>query len=119
MLVNAARDVFDVVAHHQRRDAGRDLDILDAPPQLALRLGQRLAALLRGQACNLVEVFIQQPLELEEVLDALGGRRAAPFSKGCLGRTGRLVHLFRGREWHTHQRLGGRGVAHVQKFTGV
>ena len=59
MLVDATGDVFGVVAHHQRGNARRHLDVLDAAPQLALRLRQRLAALLRRQAGDLVKVFFE------------------------------------------------------------
>ena len=48
-LVDARGDVLEVAAHHQRRDAGGDFDVLDAALQLAFGLGERLAALLRDQ----------------------------------------------------------------------
>ena len=48
-LVDARGDVLEVAAHHQRRDAGGDLDVLDAALQLAFGLGERLAALLRDE----------------------------------------------------------------------
>src|SRR5712692_520829 len=84
VFINAGCDIFDVVAHHQRRDAGRNLDVFETALQFASRLGERLAALLRRQARNLVEVLLQQPLELEEVLDALDWWRSPPAGEGCL-----------------------------------
>ena len=52
-LVDARGDVLEVAAHHQRRDAGGDLDVLDAAPQLAFGFGERLAALLRDEPRDL------------------------------------------------------------------
>ena len=77
-LVDARRDVLEVAAHHQRWDAGRDLDVLDAALQFAFRLGERLAAFLRDHPGDLAEVRIEQRLEPEERLDAIAGRRTAP-----------------------------------------
>ena len=116
VFIDTTRDVFNIVAHHQRRDATRDLHVLDAALQLALRLGQRLAALLRCQTCDLVVMVLQQLLKLEKVLDAFSGRCSPPVSKGRLRGLRRLMHLFSRRERHAHDRLGGCRVTHIQKF---
>ena len=54
---------------HQRRDAGGDFDVLDAAPQLAFGLGERLAALLRDRAAR----------------SRRSGRRAAPSAGTAAG----------------------------------
>jgi hypothetical protein len=119
VFVNAACDVFGVVAHHQRRDAGGDFDVLDAASQLASRLVHRFAALINRQTSDLVKVVIQQLLELEEILDALDRRRASPVGEGGLGRLGRFVHLVSGRQWYPHHRLASRRVTYVEKLAGT
>src|SRR5207248_11725290 len=71
------------------------------------------------QTGDLVKVLIQQPLELEEILDTLDRRRASPVGEGSLSRLHRFVHLVRGRERYAHHRLGSRGVAHIEKLAGT
>ncbi len=96
-----------------------DLDVLQAALQLALRLGQRLAAFPRSKLRDLVEVLFQQSFELEEVLHALKRRRPAPISESCLGGAHRLVHVFTRRERHAHDGFSSRGIAHILEFTAA
>ena len=60
------------------RNAAGDLDILDAAPDLRLGFAERLAIFHGDEPGELVDVFFEQLLELEEVLDAFAGRSAAP-----------------------------------------
>src|SRR5207247_241728 len=77
-LVDAARDVLDVVSHRQRRKATGDLDVLDAATQLGARLANRLPGLERNGACNLLELLFEQVPQLEQVCGALEHRCRAP-----------------------------------------
>ena len=58
-LVDAARDIFQVVALHHHRNAAGHLHILDRAPHLRLRLGEGLAILLRNEAADVIEVILE------------------------------------------------------------
>ena len=58
-LVDARRDVLEVAAHHQRRNPGRDLDVLDAAMHLAVGFGQRLATFERDDPRQLPVVRVE------------------------------------------------------------
>ena len=59
-------DVFGVVALNEDRRAARDLDVLDRAPHLAARLRERLAALHRDGAGEILELLLEQHLQLEQ-----------------------------------------------------
>ena len=96
-LVDARRDVLEVAAHHQRRNAGGDLDVLDAALQLAVGFGERLAAFVRDDARQLGVVRVEQRLQAEERLNAVAGRRAPPRRQ----RVGGRAHGLCRRRWPT------------------
>jgi hypothetical protein len=58
---------------------------LDAAKHVAIRVGQRLALLLRNEGCNLVLVLAQQVLKLEEDALACDGGGLAPGVKRLAG----------------------------------
>ena len=119
-LVDARGDVLEVVAHHHRGDAGGHLDVLEAALQLTLRLADGLAAFLGDDLRQLVPVLLEQELQLEQRLDAVAGRHAAPFLVGRAGGRHRLADRRRVGE----RRLGddraggrvedGRGLGHAR-----
>ena len=80
-LVDAGGDVFGVVALNQDGRAARHVDVLDGAAHLAARFGERLAAFERDGPGDLVEVPLEQILELEQELHAVGDRRPAPGGK--------------------------------------
>ena len=84
-LVDAASDVFEVVALHHHRDAAGHFHIFDGATHLSFGFGEGLAILRGDDASDVVDVLLEQHLELEERLDAIFGRSAAPFreSAGC------------------------------------
>jgi hypothetical protein len=57
------RDVFQAIALHERRRAARHLDALDAAPDAAARLVERLAVLGGDDARHLLEVLFEQGLK--------------------------------------------------------
>ena len=80
-FVDAGGDVFGVVALDQNGRAARDVDVLDGAAHLAARFGERLAAFQRDGPRDVVEMPLEQILELEQELDAIGDRRPAPRGK--------------------------------------
>src|SRR5579872_6666445 len=58
-FINAACDVFKVIALHHRGDAAGDFDILDGPAKFGFSLGESLAVFLRDSAPEIVNVFFQ------------------------------------------------------------
>ena len=83
---------------HQRRDARRDLDVLDAAAQFPFGFGERLAALLGDQTRDLGEVRVEQRLELEERLNAIAGWRPSPRRQRLAGRLNGLPDIRRARQ---------------------
>ena len=76
-----------------------DLDILYASSHLCFGFGKRLAVFLRDDASDVVEVIFEKDFELEERLDAVFRRSAAPFRKGGGGSFDGLVDFGGVGEW--------------------
>ena len=70
--------LLEAVAHHQRRRAAGDLDALDAAPDAAARLVDRLAVLGRDGPGQLLEVLLEQLDESEQRAGAQDDGRVAP-----------------------------------------
>ncbi len=66
---------------HHHRDATGDFDVLDGAAHLRFGLGEGLAIFLRDDAGDVVDVVFEQHLQLEQRLDAVFGRSAAPFGE--------------------------------------
>ena len=96
-LVDAARDVFEVVALHHRGNSAGHFHIFDGPAQFRLALGKRFAVFLRDDAAQLVQMIFEQHFQLEERLDAVFRRRAPPLAISGGGRFDRGVDFRRGR----------------------
>jgi hypothetical protein len=105
----AAGAVLQPIAHHQRGDASRHLDVLDGALDRAARVGQRLAVLRGNGARELLGVAHHQIPQREQVLRAIQRWRIAPGGEGALCRMGRAVDLLRRRHGHARDdRAGGR-----------
>ena len=117
-LVDAAGDVFEVVALHHHRNAAGDFDVFDRAAHLGFGFGESLAVFLSDDASDVVDVIFEQHLQLEERLDAVFGRSAAPFGK-CGGRGfDRLIHFGSLGERNLSQSLAGRGIDDIAPFGG-
>src|SRR5262249_52781190 len=84
--VDTAGPVGQALAHHQRRDPGRVLDVLDAPAKVVPGLRERLAVLARADRGDLLLVLFEEGLPLEEETGTLDGRRSAPGGERRVGR---------------------------------
>ena len=118
-LVDAAGDVFQVVALHHHRNAAGDFHVFDGAAHLGFGFGEGLAVFRGDDAGDVVDVLFEQHLQLEQRLDAVFGRSAAPFGKGGGGGFDGGVH-FRGvGERNAGQHFAGGGIDHVAPFGGV
>ena len=88
LAIDAAREVFEHVAHQQRRDTAGVLDVFDAAVNAAARFRQRLAVFARDGFANAIEVFFDQLAITKEQARAFHRRRVAPRWK----RVGRRLH---------------------------
>src|ERR1700732_2282363 len=70
-LVDAAGNIFEVVALHHHRDATAYFDVLDGTAHLSFGFGERLAVFLGEDAADFIEMIFEQHLQLEERLDAV------------------------------------------------
>ena len=77
-LVNAGRHVLQVVSLHQRGNPAGDFHVLNRAPQFRARFAHRLPVFLRADLRQFLDVVFQQLLQLEQILNAVFGRRAAP-----------------------------------------
>ncbi len=84
-LIDARRDVFEVVSLHEHRDAAGDLDIFDGAAHFAFGLGEGLAVFHDDSAGELVDVVFEQLFEREEILHAIARRRATPLVLDVVG----------------------------------
>src|SRR5207248_891952 len=66
-------------------DAAGDFDIFDRPAHLRLGLGKSFSVFGRDDARQFFQIFFEKISQLEEILNALAGRSAAPGGKrgGC------------------------------------
>ena len=81
LAIDAAREIFERVAHQQRRDAAGVFDVLDPAIHAAARFGKRLAMFARDALADAIEVFLHQLPVAEEQTRALDRRRVAPGRK--------------------------------------
>ena len=114
MLVDAAGDIFDVGALHQRGNAAGHLDVLDRAAQLGLGLGQRFAAFVGGDARDLVDMLFQQILELEHILNSIGRRRASPAVPRGMRRLHGAIDLVARCHGYAHNAVGRRRIMNIQ-----
>ncbi len=118
-LVDAAGNIFEVVALHHHGDAAGYFDVLDGAAHLGFGFGERLAVFLGEDAADVIEMIFEQHLELEERLDAVFRRSAAPFGEsGGRGFNGG-IHFAGVGEGDLGQRFAGRGIDDVAPFTGA
>ena len=91
--INAARDVLQHLAHHQRRHAAGELDHFHAALHVAARFDERFAVLARVAAHEVLEIFLQQHFEFEEYPRAFDRRRFHPAWKRGGGGFDGSVHV--------------------------
>ena len=92
-LVDAAGDVLEHPALHQRGNSAGHLHVFDGPPQLAAGLGQRLAALGGHNSRDFLEIALEEGLQPEKRLHPVTGRRLPPFAKRFPGARHRPAHV--------------------------
>jgi len=112
-VVDAGGDLLGVVAFEQLRDAGGELDDLDAARDLALRVGEDFAVLGRDHVGQCVPVLVKQLQELEHHACTAQRRRVGPGREGGLGSGHGLAHLGRIGQGHAAGHGTGGGVGHV------
>ena len=66
--------------HHHGNAAGH-FDVFDGAAHLGFGFGEGLAVFLRDDAGDVVDVIFEQHLQLEQRLDAVFGRSAAPVGE--------------------------------------
>ena len=96
LLVDAVGDLVERLPHEEAGRPAGQLDHLDAPPNLALRLGQRLAVLPGHELGELLEVVLEDLLEAEHDRRAVGDGGVRPGRECIRGRSHRSVDLLGG-----------------------
>src|SRR6266545_3519506 len=94
------------------------LDVLDAAAERSARFVYGLAVLLRDDARDLLEVFLEERLELEEVPGALHHRRLAPFRKGFARGAHRFADFGGAAHRDPAERLACGGIGEVVPVRG-
>src|SRR5690606_16102262 len=112
-VVDAAADVFAVLALQQLRDTARELDDLDSARDLALRVGKRLAVLARDEPGQRIGLALEQRVEAEQHTCALRRRRVAPRRKGFRGGAHGAIHLRGIGERDFRDQVAGRRVVYA------
>jgi hypothetical protein len=112
--VDARGELLEGLAHHQGRHARRRLDVLEAPPDVALRLVERLAVLLRTELAELVHVLDHQVAQVEHVPGARGDGHVTPGLERLLRGPDRGVHVRRRAHRDGAELLQGSGVRDVE-----
>ena len=117
-LVDAAGDIFEIVALHHHGNAAGDFDVLDGAAHLGFGFGEGLAVFLGDDAGDVVDVIFEQHLQLEQRLDAVFGRSAAPFGEGGGGGFDGLIDFGWLGERDLGESFAGRGIDYVAPFGG-
>src|SRR5260370_28340366 len=81
-LIHAGSHVLEDVALHHHGDATGNFHVLDAAAQLGFRFGKSFSVLDGDETGELIEIFFKEVFQLEEILDALAWRGAAPRWEG-------------------------------------
>ena len=92
-FVDAGGDVGREVAHLQRGNPGRDLDVFQGSDQLAARFFQRLAVLDGDGAGQVLELLLDEVVQPEEQAAALHGRRGPPGVERIVGGSHGIGHI--------------------------
>src|ERR1700719_4221217 len=115
-LVDAACDVFEVVALHHHGNAAGDLHVFNCPAHLSFGFSEGLAVFLRDDAGDVVDVIFEQHLQLEERLDAVFGGRAAPLGKSGGGGFDGLADFSGIGKLDLGQRFSRGGIDYIAPF---
>src|SRR6202044_3448972 len=115
-LVDAAGDVFEVVALHHHGDATSYLNVFNRPAHLSFGFGEGLAIFLRDDAGDVVDVIFEQHLQLKQRLDAVFRGRAAPLGKSGGGGFDGLVDFSGIGERDLGQRFSRGGIDYIAPF---
>ena len=110
--VDAGRHVLAVLALHEVRDAGRELDDLEAAGDLAHRIREHLAVLRREDARELFRALVEQLAEPEDDPLALREGGVRPGGEGGLGRGDGDVHVADRGEAHLLLHGAASGVVY-------
>ena len=92
-VVDAGGHLLGVVALEQLRDASGKLDDLDAPRDLALRIGEHLAVLGGDHVRQRVFVLVKQLQKFEHDARPAQRRRVGPGGEGSLCSSHGFVHF--------------------------
>jgi len=109
-LIDAAPPIFRGCSLASSWECHRRLRRFRLRVASRLWLRRGLAVFLRDDAGNVVEVIFEQHLQLEQWLDAVFGRRAAPFGEGCGRGFDSLVDFVGLREWDLSQSFAVAGL---------
>ena len=91
IAVDAARHVFERLAHKERRGTAGELDVFQSAADVAPRFGEGFAVFAGDALGQLLEMFLEQDLELHEDAGALDGRGFHPGGEGVGGGADGLV----------------------------
>src|SRR5260370_21003223 len=109
-FVHARCYVLEVVALHHHGNAAGNFDVFDGATKLGSGFGESFSIFESDDAGKIVEIFFEQVFQLEEVLDALAGRGAAPAREGIGAGLDSGVHVGGGRGGGGGKYFGGGGV---------
>ncbi len=116
--VDAGRCLFAVGALEGFGETAGELDVLDAPGDLAAGVVTDLSMLGGEPHGDLIGVGDDQVAEVVEEPGASGDRDVAPFIEGRLGRGDRTIDLLDRREADLAGLVAGGGVRHRAGPTG-
>ena len=115
-FIHARRHVLEIIALHHHGDAAGDFDVFDAAAKLGLGLGEGLSVFDSDDPRELLEILFEEVLQLEQVLNALARRCAAPSSKSAGGRLNGSIDIRACREGRARQDFCSRRVENVKVF---
>src|SRR2546426_2131340 len=115
-FVHAGRHVFEVVALHHHGNAASDFDVFDGAAKLGAGFRKGLAVFESDDSCEFVEILFEEIFQLEEILDALAGRGAAPGRKGIGGSLDGSVNVSGSREGGAREHFGSSGIGNGKVF---
>ncbi len=115
-FVDAGSHVLEVVALHHHGDSASNFHVFDGAAEFGAGFGEGLAIFKGDDAGEFVEIFFEEIFQLEEVLNALAGRGAAPSRESIGGGLNGSVDIRGGREGGACEQFGSSGIGDVKVF---
>ena len=115
-FIDAGSHVLKVVALHHHGNAASDFNVFDGAAELGAGFGEGFAVFECDDAGEIVKIFFEEIFQLEEILDALTGRRAPPRRERIGSGLNGSVDVGGSRKGRAREEFRGRRIGDIKVF---